>query len=113
MDKLKITFGIITTENTQSHLNDIIERSEELVKLAKERAEQEEAISQSGGVFANSIRGIEGLLKKAGFGDLAQKLNALMQDPEKVKQMGNAALSFSQSASGATEQAMQIIKKFV
>ena len=24
MDKLKITFGIITTENTQSHLNDII-----------------------------------------------------------------------------------------
>jgi 3-deoxy-D-manno-octulosonic-acid transferase len=45
--------------------------------------------------------------------DLAQKLNALMQDPEKVKQMGNAALSFSQSASGATEQAMQIIKKFV
>jgi len=56
-------------------LNNIIERSEELVKLAKERAEQEEAISQSGGIFANSLKGIEGLLKKAGFGDLAQKLN--------------------------------------
>jgi hypothetical protein len=62
-------------EKEITSLNDIIERSEELVKLAKERAEQEEAISQSGGVFANSIRGIEGLLKKAGFGDLAQKLN--------------------------------------
>jgi hypothetical protein len=62
-------------EKEIASLNDIIERSKELVELAKQRAEQEEAISQSGGVFANSIRGIEGLLKKTGFGDLAQKLN--------------------------------------
>jgi len=62
-------------EKELASLNDIIERSKELVELAKQRAEQEEAISQSGGVFANSIKGIEGLLKKAGFGDLAQKLN--------------------------------------
>lgn len=62
-------------EKEISALNDIIERSKELVELAKERAEQEEAINQAGGVFANSLKGIEGLLKKAGFGDLASKLN--------------------------------------
>jgi hypothetical protein len=62
-------------EKEISALNDIIERSKELVELAKERAKQEEAINQAGGVFANSLKGIEGLLKKAGFGDLASKLN--------------------------------------
>jgi hypothetical protein len=68
------TRGEINEKETSS-LNNIIERSKELVELAKQRAEQEEAISQSGGIFTNSIRGVEGLLKKSGFGDLAQKLN--------------------------------------
>lgn len=45
--------------------------------------------------------------------ELAQQLNALMQAPERMKQMGSAALSFSQNASGATERAMQIVKDFI
>lgn len=45
--------------------------------------------------------------------DLAHKLNELMQSSERIKQMGNAGLSFSQSAGGATQKAMEIIKEFI
>lgn len=45
--------------------------------------------------------------------ELAQQLNVLMQAPQRVQKMGISALSFSQSASGATERAMQIIKDFI
>ena len=56
-------------------LADAVKQSEALVKLAQERAKKEEEIEQAGGAALNTLKGIGGLLKKAGFGDLSEKLN--------------------------------------
>lgn len=79
----KLELGILKQKRSQSDLtadeakslDDIIEKSEALVKLAKERADQEADIEQAGGAALNTLKGIGGLLKKAGFGDLSEKLN--------------------------------------
>ena len=72
--KSKTEYASLTVKE-QAAYDDIIRKSEVLVKLAEERLEKEQAIGSAGGVLANSLKGIEGLLKKAGFGDLASKLN--------------------------------------
>ena len=56
-------------------LADAVKQSEALVKLAQERAKKEEEIEQAGGAALNTLKGVGGLLKKAGFGDLSEKLN--------------------------------------
>ena len=56
-------------------LADAVKQSEALVKLAQERAKKEEEIEQAGGAALNTLKGIGGLLKKSGFGDLSEKLN--------------------------------------
>lgn len=43
--------------------------------------------------------------------NLAEKLAALLNNPEQQKEMGKAGLIFSQNAGGATQQLMQLIKK--
>ena len=45
--------------------------------------------------------------------DLSEKLAKLMQQTDEIKTMGDAALNFSQKAGGATERAMQIVKKYL
>jgi hypothetical protein len=72
--KSKTEYASLTVKE-QAAYDDIIRKSEVLVKLAEERLKKEQAIGSAGGVLANSLKGIEGLLKKAGFGDLASKLN--------------------------------------
>lgn len=56
-------------------LADAVKQSEALVKLAQERAKKEADIEQAGGAALNTLKGVGGLLKKAGFGDLSEKLN--------------------------------------
>ena len=63
------------SDSELNSLNDIVNQGEELIKVANERLLREEAITNEAGIFAASLSGIEGLLKKAGFGDLAKKLN--------------------------------------
>lgn len=70
------------SEQELNSLNDIIAKSQQLVDLTQERlaleqqiVESEEEANQAGGILFNSLKGVEGLLKKAGFGDLAKKLN--------------------------------------
>lgn len=57
------------------NLESILKESEDLVKITRKRAEDEEKIEKSTGFLFSSLKGIDGLLKKAGFGDLASKLN--------------------------------------
>ena len=45
--------------------------------------------------------------------DLSEKLTKLMQQTDEMKMMGDAALNFSQKARGATERAMQIVKRYL
>ncbi len=45
--------------------------------------------------------------------DLSEKLAKLMQETDEMKMMGDAALNFSQKAGGATERAMQIVKRYL
>lgn len=45
--------------------------------------------------------------------DLSEKLAKLMQQTDEMKTMADAALNFSQKAGGATERAMQIVKKYL
>lgn len=45
--------------------------------------------------------------------DLSEKLTRLMQQTDEMKMMGDAALNFSQKARGATERAMQIVKRYL
>jgi hypothetical protein len=66
---------VTLTDEEKRAYDDIILQSESLVILAEERLKKEQEISKAGGVLANSLKGIEGLLKKSGFGDLASKLN--------------------------------------
>ena len=56
-------------------LKNSLEQGKELLALAKDRYETENEIEKSGGIFLSSLQGIEGLLKKAGFGELANNLN--------------------------------------
>ena len=64
----------LTTQESAAY-DDIISKSEVLVTLAEERLKKEQAIGSAGGVLANSIKGMDGLLKKGGFSSLADKLN--------------------------------------
>jgi hypothetical protein len=83
VDKAKENRNILAAKKTELGLvgaealayEDIVSKSESLVALAEERLKKEQEINKAGGVLANSLKGIEGLLKKAGFGDLADKLN--------------------------------------
>jgi 3-deoxy-D-manno-octulosonic-acid transferase len=45
--------------------------------------------------------------------DLADQLAQLMEQPEKIKEMGKAALAFSKQARGATDRALQLVKKYL
>lgn len=45
--------------------------------------------------------------------ELSEKLAKLMQQTDEMKTMADAALNFSQKAGGATERAMQIVKKYL
>ena len=72
--KSKIDLLEVTDEERAS-LQDIIDQGEELVKIAEERLKIEEAINEETGLVGDALSGVEGLLKKAGFGDLAKKLN--------------------------------------
>ena len=56
-------------------LKDIVNQSEVLVKLAKERAAQQKEIENAGGATLNFLKGADGLLKKAGFSSLSEKLD--------------------------------------
>ena len=56
-------------------LKDIVTQSEALVKLAKERAAQQKEIENAGGATLNFLKGADGLLKKAGFSSLSEKLD--------------------------------------
>lgn len=56
-------------------LKDIVTQSEALVKLAKERAAKQKEIEGAGGATLNFLKGADGLLKKAGFGSLSEKLD--------------------------------------
>jgi len=56
-------------------LADTVKQSEALVKLAKERANQQKEIEGAGGATLNFLKGADGLLKKAGFGSLSDKLD--------------------------------------
>lgn len=56
-------------------LQNSLEQGEELLEIAKKRADTESKIEKSGGLFLSSLQGIEGLLKKAGFSQLAQNLD--------------------------------------
>ena len=83
VDKAKENKNILVSKQNQAFAtveeqrayDDIIRQSEVLVTLAEERIKKEQEISKAGGVLFNSLKGVEGLLKKAGFGDLADKLN--------------------------------------
>ena len=56
-------------------LKDAVKQSEALVKLAKERADQQKEIEGAGGATLNFLKGADGLLKKSGFGSLSEKLD--------------------------------------
>tara|TARA_R110001592_G_scaffold60094_1_gene182681 strand:- start:6475 stop:8415 length:1941 start_codon:yes stop_codon:yes gene_type:complete len=56
-------------------LKDAVKQSEALVKLAKERAGQQKEIEGAGGATLNFLKGVDGLLKKSGFGSLSEKLD--------------------------------------
>lgn len=56
-------------------LDDTVKQSKALVKLAKERANQQKEIEGAGGATLNFLKGADGLLKKAGFGSLSDKLD--------------------------------------
>ena len=56
-------------------LADTVKQSEALVKLAKERANQQKEIENAGGATLNFLKGADGLLKKAGFSSLSEKLD--------------------------------------
>lgn len=62
------------TKSERASLRDISNQSKELVELAGKRAEKEAEIEQKGGLLLNSLKGIEKVLSKAGFGDLSKKL---------------------------------------
>ena len=84
-------------------LEDIINQGEELVNISKERLIQEEAIVNEAGILASSLSGIEGLLNKAGFGDLAKKLNfkGALKDATTLNKEGTkATFSLSKGIKG-------------
>jgi len=56
-------------------LKDAVKQSEALVKLAKERADQQKEIEGAGGATLNFLKGADGLLKKSGFSSLSEKLD--------------------------------------
>lgn len=56
-------------------LNDIIKQGDDLVKVAKERLAVETEIEKQSGLLGAGLKSIEGILRKAGFGDIADRLN--------------------------------------
>ena len=62
-------------KETINNLNDTLKKGKALFDIAEQRADTESKIEKSGGVFLSSLQGIEGLLKKAGFSQLAQNLD--------------------------------------
>ena len=94
-------------------LEDIINQGEELVNISKERLIQEEAIVNEAGILASSLSGIEGLLNKAGFGDLAKKLNfkGALKDATTLNKEGTkATFNLSKGIKGIGKNLLEAIK---
>ena len=59
----------------KNSLNDIVKQSNDLIKVARERLAIETEIEKQSGLLGAGLKGIEGILRKAGFSDIADRLN--------------------------------------
>lgn len=84
------------TEEEEKALENNVKYGKILSKLATEKRIQTEKEETSGGLLLNSLKGIEQILNKAGFGDLSKKLK-LKETFQKSKNTGDALGSIAKN----------------